>query len=307
MSNEDLHPILKKIHQTIGTVVKEIQKLHGEAVKIREAVVQGLPRITEAIDENTKARAELTLMERMVEVESILPQIEAEKDRVDIEREELDRQLARVSDRYDEKHAELDQKAANRIRDVGSHIFEIDEQEFEEGIETPFVDHVTPVWQSLQSQNDTFSQQRCEVVESTTGEVVTDIHNFVDQQHELVDRIQQVRTEFSHAVSEPTTMQVPYYVVTVETDGEVEQHVVTPSETEQGDGYCSVSLQPLEGIDTIITPTEIDRSQSDTLTSSSIREQLDPHIEEDIPLVSYGTAVEKAVDDEVAVTIEGES
>jgi uncharacterized protein YoxC len=307
MASDDLHPILSKIHRTLGDVRKSIEGVRGEVEKIREAVTKGVTKITEAIDDNTRARAELKLMERVVEVRSILPQIEAEQERVETEREELDRQLDRIAERYEEKHEELDRKAAARVRDLGAHIFEIDEAEFEDGIETPFVEHVTTAWRALQSQNDAFGDRRRERIESATGDAVARIHDFVEQQHELVEQIRRVRTDVDRPGSEPTRIQLPYYVVAVETGGTTERHVVLPSTVTEAEGRCGVSLEPLPGMERLVSPTDLAGTHTERVESSAIREALEPHVSDDPPLLSYGDAVEESVPDRIDVAIEGGS
>lgn len=312
MANEDLHPILKKIHKTIGTVAKKIDKLTGEVKKIRTALTEQTETLVDAINDNAQAQMEMKMMEHVVEVQSLLPQIDAERERIEIEQEELDRQLERIADRYEEKHDELDEKAAKRIRDVGAHIFEIDEKEFEEGIETPFVEHVTSAWQSLQVQNDEYGRRRRERVESTAGEVVSDIHNFVDQQEKLVDRIRETRTDAMASVAEPTSIQVPYYVVTTETDGQTERNVVVPSQVASTDGHCTASLEPLPGMERLISPTELDGVQTSAVQGETIRKAIDPYIQEtgiqgSVPSTSYRNAVDSAVSDQLEVAVEADS
>jgi len=308
MANEDLHPILKKIHQTIGTIGKKIDKLTGEVKKIRKAVTNQTETLVDAINDNAQAQMEMKMMEHVVEVKSITPQIDAERERIETEQEELDRQLDRIAERYEEKHEELDDKAARRVRDVGAHIFEIDEEEFEEGIEDPFVEHVTPAWQSLQIQNDEYERRRRERIESTAGEVVSEIHNFVDQQERLVDRIQEARTDVMGSLAEPTSIQVPYYVVTTETDGRTEQHLVVPSQMTSTDGPCTASLEPLPGMERLISPTEFDRARTSTIRGNTIQQAIDPYIQENgVPGVSYRGAIGGAVSDQIEVTTEANS
>lgn len=308
MANEDLHPILEKIHRTVGTVAKKIDKLTGEVKKIRKAVTKQTETLVEAINDNAQAQMEMEMMEHVVEVKSITPQIDAERERIETEQEELDRQLERIAERYEERHEELDDKAAKRVRDVGAHIFEIDEDEFEEGIEDPFVEYVTPAWQSLQIQNDEYERRRRERIESTADEVVSEIHNFVDQQERLVDRIQEVRTDVMESLAEPTSIQVPYYVVTTETDGQTERHLVVPSQVKSTDGPCTASLEPLPGMERLISPTEFDGARTGAIQGTTIRQVIDPYVQENgLPGVSYKGAVEGAVPDQIEVATEANS
>lgn len=304
-NNESLKPYFDKVVETLGDVIRAIKAVRDEVQNVRDAIVDGVQTITDAIHENTQARAELKLIERVVEVRSILPQIDAERERIEVEREELDRQLERIAERYEQKHEELDDKAAQRIRDLGAHIFEIDEDQFEDGIEAPFAEHVTTVWQSLQSQNEAFGRQRRERIESTAGDVVSDIHDFVDQQHELIDRIQRLKSDVGGSIPATTTVQLPYYVVTVETDGSTERTVIVPSRTREADGPFRLSLQPLPGMEKLVSPTPMSRTRTDVYDGSSLLDSLEPHIEERNPIVSYGDVLSQSVPDQVDVAVEG--
>lgn len=305
MANEDLHPILNKIHETIGTVAQKIDTLTGEVKKIRKAVTRQTETLVDAINDNAQAQMEMKMMEHVVDVKSIAPQIDAEQEQMEMEQEELDRRLERIAERYEEKHEELDDKAAKRVRDVGAHIFEIDEQEFEQGIEDPFVEYVTPAWQSLQIQNDKSKNRRRDRVESKAGEVVSEIHNFVDQQEQLVNRIRKTRTDAMESVAEPTSMQVPYYVVTTETNGQTEQHLVVPSQVTSTDGPCTATLEPLPGMDQLISSTELNSAQTDRIQNETLIQALDPYIKANsLPMISYRGAVESAIPDQVNVATE---
>jgi len=305
VGNDDLHPILGNIHETLGDVLKSIQRLRGEVEKVHTAITEAADSIRDAIHENIKAQAELKMMERVVEVRSILPQIEAENERIEIEQEELDNQLERIAERYERKHDELDDKAAERIRDLGSHIFEIDEEEFESGIESPFAEHVTTAWMSLRSHNDVVGRNRRERVESTTGDVVTDVHDFVRQQNELVDRIEGVRADLGRSVSEPQRFQLPYYTVTVERDDETSQHVVGPSVVMGDDEAAGTELQPLPGVETLISRTGLKSARTETLDGAAVSEALDARLDDGPPLLSYSDGVEGALPDRVEVAVEG--
>ncbi|WP_136686768.1 hypothetical protein [Halorhabdus amylolytica] len=305
--NDDLHPILKKIHRTAGDILKSIKEVRGEVEKVHTAITNGVEEIIEAIGDTIQAQAEIKMMERVAEVREIKPQITAEQDRIEAERDELERQLERIGERYERKHEELDDKAAKRIRDLGAHIFEIDEDEFEDGIEEPFVEHVTTTWRNLQSQNQVTERQRHDQIESTTGEVIADIHDFVSQQNELVDRIRQTRTDFDLPRSEPVTIQVPYYVVTVETGDGTEQHVVAPSQTTSQDGPVSVSLDPLPGMDQLTGRTDLQHTDTKTVDGSTITNSLESHIEDGRPLLSYDETVNDAVGEQITVATEGGS
>lgn len=300
--NDDLHPILSNIHETIGDVLKAVQRVKGEVEKVHESVTEAAETIRDAIHESIQAQAELKMMEHVVEVRSILPQIEAENERIDVEQEELDTQLDRIADRYERKHEELDETAADRIRNLGSHIFEIDEEQFEDGIESPFAEHVTTAWMALQAHNDAVERDRRDQVESTTGEVVSEIHEFVQQQNDLVDRIENVRTDVAEPVTEPKTLQLPYYTIEVEVGGTKRTHVVGPSVVDQS---SSGTLRSLPGVDELVSGTAVDRTRTETLDSGTLRSEVEAAVDDGPPLVSYSGAVESAMPDGLEVAVEG--
>ena len=303
--NDDIHPILSKIHETIGDLLLTVQEVKGEVQKVHTAITEAADSIRDAIHENIQAQAELKMMEHVVEVQSIVPQIEAENERIGIEEQELDESLDRIAERYERKHEELDEKAASRIRDLGSHIFEVDEREFEDGIESPFTEHVTTAWTSLQAHNVAVEEDRREQVEGRTGDVVADIHEFVQRQEDLVDRIENVRADVGDATSESRRVQLPYYAVTVERGGATETHVVGPSIVEADDDG-NAGLRALPGMDDLVSRTELNRARTQALTGGSVRQALAArNVTDDRPLVSYGSAVEGAIPGQIDVAVEG--
>lgn len=303
--NDDLHPILSRIHETLGDALEWLQRIKGEVEAVKEAVVEGTEAIQEAIHDSIQAEAELQMMEHVADVEAIEPQISAEQERIESEKEELDERLEQIDQRYQRRHQELDDTAAERVRDLGDHIFEIDEGEFERGIEGPFTDHVTTTWATLWDHNESVEDERREAVEMGAGDAVQSIHTFVDQQRELLKDIDAHRTEFEGAPREPTSLQVPYYVVTMEVEGRTERHVVVPSEVEEGDGATSVSLRSLPGLDDLVSPTDLANPRTEHLSAAELDEAAASYRDDAPPLLSYGDAVEDALGEGVDVTVEG--
>lgn len=255
--NDDLHRPLRNIQDAVNKVENAVRKLIGEVEKVREVIVDGVEEIRDAIHENIKAQAEFKLMEHMMEVKSVKPQIEAEYDQIRTERDELEAQLESIEERYQRRHDELDRKASERIRDLGSHIFEIDEEQFEEGIEEPFTEQVTATWHSLQAHNEDVRDERSSRVRETTGEVVERIEDFIDRQEELVQSIQSHRIDADEVPlprGRTERLQVPYYVVEYEVDGVTQQEVVVPSQvsTDGGTDWCSASLSPVPGAEEVV-------------------------------------------------------
>lgn len=313
MPSEDLHKPLESINRSIAKLRENVVTLTGEVKKIPEAIREAAKTIRDAIQENIQAQAELKLMDHVMEVKSVKPQIQAERDQIETEREELDERVDSIGQRYQDRHTELDETAAERIRDLGSHIFEIEEEEFQDGVEDPFTDQVTTAWQTLQAHNADVGEERTDAVRETAGDVVQTIHEYVDRQEQLVDDIRNHRlddAELSLSTDEAEPLQVPYYVVEYEIDGVAQRAVVVPSRlSSEGSQWCSVSLDPIDGAEEILGGV-------DGIGESGTRERLDTDdlrrslsdCGESSPLgLSYTDAVADAMpsDGHVPVAIEG--
>lgn len=311
MANDDLHKPLKAINKTIAKLREDVQKLTGEVKKIRDAVVEAAESVQDAIQENIQAQAELKLMEHVMDVKSVKPQIEAEHDQIRTEREELDERLEAINDRYAEKHRELDETARERIRNLGSHIFAIDEEEFEAGIERPFTEQVTGAWGVLQEHNEVVGDERKTAVREPTGETVQAINDYIDRQERLLERIDDHRLDPNSSAlptDEATTLQVPYYVVEYERDGVQTRRTVVPSRLSATDGeWCSAALEPMDGAASLIdgvsgveSPARTSRIGADELASA-----LEEYGDRSRLGLSYTDAVTKAMpDDGVRVALE---
>jgi len=310
--NDDLHKPLKSINKTLANVRENIDRLIGEVEKVRTAVVDGVETIRDAIQESIQAQAELKLMEHVMEAKSVKPQIDAEHEQIQTEREELDSRMESIDDRYQRKHEELDEKASQRVRNLGSHIFDVQEEQFEDGIEEPFTKRVTTAWKELQSHNAEVGRERSERVRDTVGNVVQTIHDFVDRQSELVEDIESHRIDGSRldsAVVETGHLQIPYYVVEYQEDGVAKSELVVPSHvTAAGEGeWCSVGLSPVEGAHDLLGDVSTPRSgRADPTPSHEITRKLGAYGKSSSLGPSYGDAVSSALpDEELQVTVEG--
>lgn len=314
MASDDLHKPLKAINKTIARLREDVQTLTGEVKKIATVVEEAAETIRDAIQENIRAQAELKLMEHVMEVRSVKPQITAEHEQIRTERDELDERLEAIGDRYERKHEELDEKARRRIRNLGEHIFEIDEQMFEVGIEEPFVERVTTTWKTLRSHNDVVREERSSKVQETVGDVVQTIHDFIDRQDALVDTIQQHRLDPAETpLPEDRTdrLQVPYYVVEYETDGVTQREVVVPSKlsTDTDSEWAGVTLDPITGADDLLDGVSgvDDPARSESLSASDLGAALEQYGESSVLAPSYGDAAAEATpgDGSIPVRIEG--
>ncbi|MDY6780846.1 MAG: hypothetical protein SV760_10000, partial [Halobacteria archaeon] len=229
MVDDSLRPILRNIGQKIANLREDVNEAIGEIKKVRETIKEGVEKIIEAINDNIQAQAELKIMEKLADVRSIPKQIEAEKEQVDMEKEELESKLRRMSERYDERHDELDEKAEERVRDVGEHIFEIQEEEYENGIEEPFTEHVTSTWREMQVATEEITRDRQERLEEDLERTTEEVDTFIERRRNFLNKIDNHRVDSVPDVNGSRPIQIPFWVVTVERDGVEEQEIVMPS------------------------------------------------------------------------------
>lgn len=252
--SEDRHPLQSLVSDAaskLGRIREDLEKIRGSLRKIRETLEAGFEDLHDAIYANIEAQAELKLMERLAEVKSLPPQIRAEHERINQEHEEMEEKLGTVSERYERKHEELNRKAAERVRDVGEHIFEILEDEFEDSIEAPLVEGVSPTWQEMQDHTLSVAIGRQERLHDEFDRASESIDQFLDHRGSLLSDIESHRVpEDRMQVSAPTTLAVPYWVVTVERNGNDERRIVGPSHLEEdGNGWCRACLAAIDGFD----------------------------------------------------------
>ncbi len=309
MANDDLHPLLSNISQRIGNVREEIRNLIGEVQKIREAIKEGVEAIVDAINDNTQAQAEVKLIDEMSEVHSLEPQITAEETTIEEEREELESTLDRIGERYQEKQEELDHKAEKRVRDVGSHIFEIDEDEFEESVETPFVEHVTSTWAEFREHNNTVQSSREGSLRQAIDQAYESIDGFIDRRERLLSDIDYHRTDTSLAIDGPTPIQIPCWEITVERGDESKTFVVGPSRINHGDGeWCSASIDQLDQFDdpmNAVTRRPPEATSQLGVGKGDLVDVIEQYGEERLGgMVSYDDAFGDVIDDGVRIEVE---
>jgi hypothetical protein len=306
MANDDLYKPLKAINQTVASLREDVQKLTGEVKKIRDAIVEAAQTVQDAIHENIQAQAELKLMEHVMEVKSVKPQIQAEYEQISSERDELDERLDSINDRYADKHRELDETARERVRDLGSHIFAIDEEEFDSGIERPFTEQVTGAWGVLQHHNEAVGEERTTGIKDQTGETVQAINDYIDRQDRLLDRIDEHRLDpesYALPTDETTTLQAPYFVVEYEQNGVSSRETVVPSRlSADGNDWCSASLEPMTGAQALMYGVSGVESPARTsrLTASQLADVLDEYGTRSPLGLSYTDTLADAVPDDGA-------
>lgn len=253
MANEDLQPLLSKIAQSIGALRTDVQALTGEVKKIPEVLREGFQSVRDAVHESIQAQAELKLLEHMADVHTVKPQISAEAEQIESEKRELDGRLDQIAERYQERHRELESKADERVRDLGSHIFELDEEVYERGVESPYLEHVPTSFDSLRDHNRDVRDERRERLRSAYADADEAISTYVQRREALLERIDDRRLDID-AGDEPERLAVPVWVVEVERDGQTEREVVTPSRVADrvgGDGWFDAALEVLPGFDPV--------------------------------------------------------
>lgn len=249
MASDNLHPILKNIQQKLVNIRDDIQSVAGEIKKVRTTIDKGIDNILDAINDNIQAQAELKMMDKVARVRSIPAQIDAEKERVDAEKQELEEKLENIGRRYEQRHQELDEKAEERIRNLGSHIFEIQETQFEQNIERPFHDHITEKWREMQAVNTEMGQKRIEQLESGLGETHSSIDDLLHRREQFLSDIERSRVSIDHSWEKPRQVQIPFWVVTVERDGERSQELFAPADlTTQDDEYYPITINERDAL-----------------------------------------------------------
>lgn len=253
MANEDLHPLLSKIAQSIGALRTDVKELTGEVKKIPEVLREGFQSVRDAVHESIQAQAELKLLEHMADVHTVKPQISAEAEQIEAEKRELDERLEQIAGRYEERHRELEETAEERVRDLGSHIFELDEDVYERGVESPYLEHVPTSFDTLRSHNRDVRDERRERLRSAYTDADEAVSSYVGRREELLERIDDSRLDI-HAGDEPQQLAVPVWVVEVERDGRTEREVVTPSravDDADEDGWFDATLRSFPGFDAV--------------------------------------------------------
>lgn len=312
--SDDLHPLLKNINKSIAKLREDVQTLTGEVKKIPRLLQEGFEDLRDAIHENIRAQAELKVMEHMMKVSATKPQIEAEHEQIRNIRTELEERLENISQRYEQKHEELNETAKQRVRELGSHIFAIEEEQFEEGIEEPFTTQVTPVWRDLQAHNQQVNQERETRVVGTTETTIGEINAFLDRKEQLITQIDDHLLEPDAVpvqTDRPIQVQLPYYVVEYEFEGVSERIVVPPSEirsVKSDDEWCAATLSPVQGTESLITEqADVDAATATqaTVDRQAVADELDKYANRDQLGISYTDAVLDAIPRGTKITIEG--
>jgi len=299
---------LKQVDETLGKILAQVRALPKKIDDVVETLKSQTETITDAIYDNIRAQAEFRLMERMADVEGVRSQVAAERELIESETEELDARLEQLGERYEERHGELNERARERIRDLGSHIFKLDEEQFEAGVEDRYLSLVPTSWERLQEHNAETREQRSTRLREAYAEADDSVESFIQRREELLDRIDEQRTDVV-SVPEAETLDIPFWEVEVEVDGVRETRVVAPSEVTVSEGdWFGVSLNSFEGLEdptSRVGRTEATRTTSRSVSAGEIRASLSPY---DRPALfgrlSFADSVAEATDGGVAVEVE---
>lgn len=307
-----LHPLLADIQGKIGRIREDLEKIRGAVTKIQEILERGIEDIHDAIYDSIEAQAELKMMERMAEVHSIPPQIEAEQQRIDREQEEINEKLDGVSQRYEKKHTELDEKATERVRNLGEHIFAVLEDEFEDGIETPFVDALTPTWEELQEHNTRVATDRRTRLREELSQANRKIDSFLERRETLLDDIYDHRLSIDASITDPTTLQIPFWVVTIERDGKEETTIIGPSylsDADENGRWCTAQVDPVDGFNDPIEQlarTRSGKTRQVDMTPEELTGVTEPYAADRLGgSLSFASELQQAVSDDPKIRVEG--
>lgn len=311
MAKDNLHPLVRDIQEKIVGLRDDLKSLLGEVRKVRTTVEEGVESVRAAIDDNIQAQAELKIMDKVASVNSIPAQIEAERDQIDAEKQELEAKLEQIGERYRRRHRELDERAETRIREVGSHIFEIEEEEYEHNVERPFHDHVTETWREMQAVSTEIGRDHVEGLESELEATHESIDDLLARRDQFLADIERSRVRVGDTFASPQRVQVPFWVVTVDVDGERVQRVVGPADlSRRDDAYYGVELRERPGLAPLVEQVAQATSPGTTaryqFAGDTVGEVVEGYAGESVAgQYDFADALEGAVGEAVPVSVEG--
>lgn len=311
MASDDLHPILKDIQRKITNVREDLKTIVGKIEGVQETIQNGVEQILEAINDNIQAQAELKMMDKVARVRSIPAHIDAEHEQVEAEKRELEAKLSSIGERYEQRHRELDETATERIRDLGSHIFEIQEDEYEDNVEAPFHEHVSETWQRMQLDNAEIGRERIDRLEGELERTHESIDELLERRDRFLADIRDARARTDATIDAPSRVQVPFWTVTVERDGERHQLVYGPADLRTRDEeWYQVGLAEREAFDPLVedvaeTPMP-DSASTTALDRETVETVASQHVGADVAgRLDFADVLGETVGDGVRITVEG--
>lgn len=293
---------LTAISKHLKGIKSKLEKIRGQAESIRKTNKKGFQDVDESITENTKAQAEMKMMDHMSKVHSALPQIDAQKKRIEREKQELQERTQQIEERYQDKHEELQQKAEERIRNLGEHIFRIMEEEFEKGIEKPYLEHITPTWNQIALHNEKIKEEAAEQIQGRVEEVNESIDKFIDRRHELLSKVEEHKMEKKFEREE--TLQIPFWTVEIEKNGETVKKAIAPSKVEKSDKLTGRSYRELKGFSKPVKRLKnrgAETKKVEKIDRDEIVEEVSEEGENYLSILDAGEEAEKAMDEEIKV------
>jgi hypothetical protein len=246
----DDSPMIRVLGNLLSRVREAIDRAIGELKKISEIIKEGFTKVIDAIHENIQAQAELQILSKMADVQSYETMIKAREIQIHEELEELDEKLKAIEERYNKVHAELDVEAQERIRELGHHIFEIMEDQFEKQVEQPLLRHVSDAWASLLAENDWISFDRMSRLEEVFKRTKENAEHILSSQKDLSEKLEGYI--YSHKLENAIPVHIPFWIIHTQQDGKINREIITPSWMKR-EGYIP-HLEPIDGFDEFMNP-----------------------------------------------------
>lgn len=283
-------------------VISHLKEIRGNTKKIKETNKKGFQNVDESITENTKAQAEMKMMDHMSKVHSALPQIDAQKKRIDREKQELAERINQIEERYRDKHDKLQEKAGNRVRNLGEHIFKIMEDEFEKGIEEPYIKHVTPTWNEIALHNEKVKEKAGKEIQRKVEAVNESIDGFIDRRHELLSKVQEHKMEKQFERAE--TLQIPFWTVEIEKDGKTVKKALGPSKVEKSGKITGRSYRALKGFSEPVNSLksrDVETEEVDKINSGEIIKEINDEGTSFLSILNPSKEAEKTMEKQITV------
>ena len=184
----------------------------------------------------------------MANVHTYETKIEAREMQIPEEQQELEQRRAGIRDRYNQKHAELEDEARSRIRELGAHIFDIMENQFEMHVEQPLLSHVSNSWADLLKENERISIERRNRLEDKFKQTIENANSILNSEKELLNKIDRYLHE--SRTGGPMLIHIPFWVVTKKENDHTKKEIIPPSRVNFQNGVPI--LEKSEGFEPIM-------------------------------------------------------
>lgn len=134
------------------------------------------------------------------------------------------------------------------------------------------------------------------------------METFLDHQENLLEDIYDHRVSVE-AIDEPTTLQIPFWIVTIECNGDEETTIVGPSYlSEHDDGWFTVRIDPIEGFHAPfeqLATTKSDHTRPINTTPADLTATIDSYSPNQFGgSLNFATELRRAIPDEPEIYIE---